>query len=49
MKKLYVLAAAVSITGGMAFAAPGAEEPGRMDAVLDVQIPRSDKDRKSVV
>ena len=39
MKRLYVLAAAVSVTGGMAFAAPKENAPEKEEAVLDVQTP----------
>lgn len=36
MKRLYLMAAAISVTGGMAFADPSAEAPQKDDAVLDV-------------
>ena len=39
MKRLYVLAAAVSVTGGMAFAAAKENAPEKEEAVLDVQTP----------
>ena len=40
MKRFYLLAAAVSVTGGMAFADPGEEAPERDGAVLDIQLPQ---------
>ena len=43
MKRLYLLAAAVSVTGGMAFSAPKEETPEKEAAVLDVQTPPSGK------
>lgn len=46
MKRLYVLAAAVSVTGGMAFAAPKENAPEKEEAVLDVQTPPGKQDRQ---
>lgn len=43
MKRLYLLAAAVSVTGGMAFSAPQEDAPEKEAAVLDVQTPPSGK------
>lgn len=49
MKRLYLLAAAVSVTGGMAFSAPKEEAPEKEAAVLDAQTPPSGKQDQPTV
>lgn len=49
MKRFYLLAAAVSVTGGMAFADPGEEAPERDGAVLDIQLPQPDRQSQPAI
>ena len=49
MKRFYLLAAAISVTGGMAFADPGEEVPDRDGTVLDIQLPQPDRQSQPAI